>query len=82
MGMEGVFVHMVDNYYTNNQAYWLDTAQTFRILERAKSLKPLLVGKKAPALVLEDTLGKPRSLYDVKAKYTVLLFWDPDCGQN
>jgi thiol-disulfide isomerase/thioredoxin len=29
---------------------------------------------------LTDSLGKQHSLYDVKAKYTVLYFWDPDCG--
>ena len=27
-----------------------------------------------------DTLGKEVSLYDVKAKYTVLIFWDHGCG--
>jgi thiol-disulfide isomerase/thioredoxin len=43
-------------------------------------LEPILLGKKVKNLVLEDTLGNFHPLYNVKAKYTVLLFWDPDCG--
>ena len=31
-------------------------------------------------MILQDTAGKWKSLYDVKAKYTLLFFWDPDCG--
>ena len=43
-------------------------------------LKPILVGTKVKNIVLNDSLGIPHSLYDVKSKYTVLYFWDPDCG--
>jgi len=80
MGMDAVFVHMAEKYYTKDQAFWIDSVQQYKISVRAKTLKPLLLGKKAPALNLEDQNGQPKSLYDVKAKYTILLFWDPDCG--
>ena len=29
---------------------------------------------------MQDTSDKNVSLYDVKSKYTVLIFWDPDCS--
>lgn len=80
MGMDAVFVHMAEKYYTYDQAYWVDSTNIYKIGARAKTLKPLLIGKKAPALVLKDDKDVYRSLYDVKAKYTILLFWDPDCG--
>ncbi|MGR6087045.1 MAG: thioredoxin-like domain-containing protein [Arcticibacter sp.] len=80
MGMDAVFVHMVQNYYTKEKAFWVDDTQLFKIQERARILSPILVGKKVKNLVMADDKGAFRSLYDVKANYTVLYFWDPDCG--
>lgn len=80
MGMDAVFVHMSKNYYTYDQATWVDSTTIFKIQDRAKRTEPLLVGKKAPLFVCKDTSGKYVNLYQVKSKYTVLVFWDPDCG--
>jgi len=80
MGMDAVFVHMVEKYYMTKKAYWVDSTTLYKIMERALILKPLLLGKTAPALVLQDTLDVSHALYDVKAKYTVVYFWDPNCG--
>lgn len=80
MGMDQVFVHMAKNYYTKELAYWVDDATLFKIQDRASILEPILIGKKVKNLVLTDTTNAPRSLYNVKAKYTILFFWDPDCG--
>jgi peroxiredoxin len=43
-------------------------------------MKPNLIGNPAPNLVLWDTLGTEINLRDIDAKYTVLYFYDPDCG--
>lgn len=81
MGMDAVFVHMAQNYYMKGEAHWIDSAQLAKITERANKLAPLLIGKKVINVTLQDTSGtKWHSLYDVKAKYTVLYFWDPNCG--
>mgnify|MGYP002139613449 CR=1 FL=1 len=80
MGMDAVFVHMVEKYYTKEKAFWVDDAQLYKIQDRARVLKPILVGTKVKNIVLNDSLGRPHSLYDVKSKYTILYFWDPDCG--
>jgi peroxiredoxin len=80
MGMDAVFVHLVENYYTKGQAYWVDSAQQAKIWNAAISAKPLLIGKQAPSLNLKDSTGKYISLYDVKSKYTVVVFWDHGCG--
>lgn len=80
MGMDGVFVHMAENYYTKEKAFWADEAQLYKIQDRAKVLKPILLGKKVKNIVLTDTMDVPKALYDMKAKFTVLYFWDPDCG--
>jgi len=80
MGMDAVFVHLVEKYYTNGQAYWLDSAQQVKIMNAAMLAKPLLIGKQAPSLNLKDSTGKYISLYDLKSKYTVVVFWDHGCG--
>jgi thiol-disulfide isomerase/thioredoxin len=80
MGMDAVYVHIAEKYYGGGEAYWVDQTLLFKITDRAKTLKPLLIGKTAPNLMLKDTSGKYQSLYSVKSPYTLLVFWDPDCG--
>lgn len=81
MGMDAVYVHLVKNYYAKGYATWVDSAQLAKINERGTILEPLLIGKKAQNIVLADTTLKNfYSLYNSKKKYTVLCFWDPDCG--
>lgn len=80
MGMDAVFVHMAEKYYISGQAFWVDSTALKKITEKAKILKPLLIGKQAPNIIVEDTAGKMTQLYAVKTKYTVLVFWDPECG--
>ena len=80
MGMDEVFVHMAEKYYMTKEAFWVDEATLYRITDRAMTTKPLLLGRKAPNLVLKDLHGKYQSLHDVDAKYTIVVFWNPDCG--
>lgn len=81
MGMDAVFVHMALNYYTHELAFWVDSAQVKKIRERAEKLEPLLMGKEAINLMLLDTSGKNWvNMHKIQAEYTVLVFWDPECG--
>lgn len=81
MGMDAVFVHLVEKYYVPGDAYWLNREQVDKIIARAYSIAPNLIGQQAPPLDLKDTTNtKVVSLYKTQAKYTVLVFWDPTCG--
>lgn len=80
MGMDAVFVHMVEKYYVTKQANWVDSTQQYKITKRAAEFKPLLIGKPAPSVSMPDSTGKYISLYDIKSKYTVVVFWDHGCG--
>ncbi len=80
MGMDAVFVHMVEKYYSTHQAYWTDSTQLAKMEKRAYTLKPILIGKKAPPISMIDSTGKTVNLYDIKASYTIVVFWDEDCG--
>ncbi len=81
MGMDKVFVHMVDTYYTPGQAYWLDEEKRANIQKKADEKRKTLIGKKVPELILADTNETWISTHrDIKNKYVVLFFYDPDCG--
>ena len=80
MGMDEVFVHLVRNNYTKEKAYWVDAATLYKIQDRADVLEPILLGKKSKNLILADTSGNYQSMYNLNGPYTILYFWDPDCG--
>jgi len=80
MGMDAVFVHMAKKYYSPEQAYWVSASQLEKIQERARQLDPILIGKKCPELALPDTANVIRALDSMRARYTILYFWDYDCG--
>jgi thiol-disulfide isomerase/thioredoxin len=81
MGAENIFVHLVETYYDDEEyTPWLDSAQRERILKRGRQLSPILIGKKAPNLVMLDYYNKPQSLHNINADYTILYFWAFDCG--
>lgn len=81
MGMDAVFVHSVELYYMTGKAFWADSATVASMTERAMKLRPTLIGQRAPYLNLFDTTGVKRvSLYDLKAEFTILYFWDSGCG--
>jgi thiol-disulfide isomerase/thioredoxin len=80
MGYDAIFVHLVDKYYKTNQAFWLTPEQKTKIINRADQLSYSLIGKTAVNISLNDTAGKLQNLQDVKAKYTVVIFWDPTCS--
>ncbi|MCC6690859.1 MAG: DUF5106 domain-containing protein, partial [Bacteroidia bacterium] len=80
LGMDAVFVHLVERYFMTKQAFWVDSTQLAKINERAIALKPLLIGKYAPNLALKDSAMNDVVLYDVKSKFTMLYFWDYGCS--
>jgi len=80
MGYDAVFVHIVNNYYKTGKAEWLNKTFKQNIIDRANVLEPILIGKKAPELILQDTNFYPVDLYGVDARFTLIYFWDTDCS--
>lgn len=82
MGMDAVFVHMALKYYNDKvTTFWVDETLRYKIVDRAKTLEYNLLGKKAANLNLPDTAGNYQTLYNIKADYTVVVFWDATCGR-
>ncbi len=80
MGMDAVYVHMVETYYMNGEAFWSDEETIKKMEERALAISPTLIGRIAPNFTSKDINGQSASLHDAPGKYTVLYFWDYDCG--
>jgi len=54
VGMDGVYVHLAENYYSKGLAPWTDEEQLKKITDNAKTLKPILIGKTAPDLKMYE----------------------------
>lgn len=80
MGQDKVFVYLFENFYAKGDTVLLNPASRKTITERAYSLMANQLGQAAPTLDLTDTTGKTVSLYNIKAPFTVVTFWDPNCG--
>ncbi len=79
VGLDGVFIHLAENYYLKD-ADWLDSTQRAKFKERVDILKPLQTGFVFPTLIVADSLGKEYNPMQSKTKYTIVHFYDPDCG--
>lgn len=92
MGMDKVYVMMADKYYCSRNAegkspaFWMTDEKLEELCEKINVQKHLVMGVKAPNIILPDTLDRPWdqlnwiNLHKIDAEYTVLYFWDPECG--
>jgi thiol-disulfide isomerase/thioredoxin len=77
---DAVFVHMVQKYYAKGLCPWTDEAVLERMINQANKLDDILIGRKAPELYMADTNGVFHSNYEFNRKYTIMWFWDLNCG--
>lgn len=80
MGMEKAFVHFAREYYLKGKTWWASEPVLKKMDERVRVLERTLIGVVAPELQMWDTNKVVTSLHRVKADYTILVFWDYDCG--
>ncbi|HEX2900097.1 MAG TPA: TlpA disulfide reductase family protein [Bacteroidia bacterium] len=80
MCFDKIYVHMAGSYYVSGRADWIDSTQLSKIKDRYYKMLYNNCGCKAANLVMNDFNDKQTSLYNVDAKYTVLVFWAHDCG--
>jgi thiol-disulfide isomerase/thioredoxin len=80
MGLDVVFLHLFEKYYLTNQVTWLSDKDRELVYNRAYSIMGNIIGEPAAELNLLDTLDQKTNLYKIKSPYTILAFWDPDCG--
>lgn len=80
MGHESVSVHIADNWFLN-QRLPLENEQLMPLIQTyAEFNRSSLVGKNAPPLAMEDSLGVRIEVRDAPSAYKVLFFYDTDCS--
>lgn len=80
MGFDAVFTHLALNYFKTGRSADINEQVVKNIVERGEVLNNLLLGKKSPNLIMLDSTRKPMQLHQVESDYTILIFWDSDCG--
>jgi thiol-disulfide isomerase/thioredoxin len=87
MGMDKVYVLMADKYYCSKNAegkspaFWMKQDKLEELCEKIPVQKNLVLGVRPPNIILRDTTdSKWQDFYSLKSEYTILYFWDPDCG--
>jgi thiol-disulfide isomerase/thioredoxin len=80
MGQDKVFLHIYQNFFAKGDTLLLNEESKKSLRERAYSLMANQLGLPAPVLVLNDINDKRFELYNIKAPYTFIAFWDPLCS--
>jgi thiol-disulfide isomerase/thioredoxin len=87
MGHDKVWVMLALRYFCpnistpDNLIHWLKPEQIEPFCEKANKLKHLVTGVRPHNLTLLDSTNlKWHALFDIKAEYTILYFWEPNCG--
>lgn len=80
MGQDKVFVHLFEKYHSKGITNWLNEKQLTAISNRAYMVMSNLIGEPAANLQMTNMAGIKSPLYNIKANYIVIAFWDPSCG--
>ncbi len=81
VGFDGIYVHLAQKYIETGVANdFIEKDNREKIVQNAHKLDPILIGKKAPEIKTFKEDNSTITLSDIKAKYTVLFFFAPDCG--
>jgi peroxiredoxin len=80
MGMDGAFVKLGEKYYMSGIVDWMNPTELKKITDEVLKRQYNQIGHTAIDLQLPTIDGQVTSLYDTKAPFTLLLFWEPNCG--
>jgi len=80
IGYDAIYVHLVKNYYARDKAPWVEEETLVKMVDEARRLEPVLIGKTASDIQVYKEDGTAILISELDYKYLVLYFWDPDCG--
>jgi thiol-disulfide isomerase/thioredoxin len=80
MGHDAIVVELADKYYLNGKTPWAGEEFLKELKQDADLIRNNIIGIKGADMTMESFDGTFRSLYDLKAEYTIIYFWEPDCG--
>lgn len=78
-GNTEVYNYIGENYIISEPTRWNDKTFVEKVRNRVDKTKLNPIGEKATNLMLQSPDGKKVDLYNIKANYTVLFFYNPEC---
>ncbi len=80
IGQNKVFLYLFNEFLMRGDTALFNPQSKKMIFDRAYQLMANQVGDPAPPLEMTDGSGQSRSLYNLSAPYTMVIFWDPSCS--
>ncbi|HDZ40732.1 MAG TPA: TlpA family protein disulfide reductase [Bacteroidetes bacterium] len=80
MGHDAIVVMLADEYYFRGNVDWVSKEFLDNLKKDVASIRPGLIGNKATDLTMQTYSGVWKSLYEIKSEFTILYFWEPNCG--
>ncbi len=81
MGMDAAFVHLAEKYeMTNPENLQGDSSLAEYVQDKLARTRFNLLGMKAPDLLMQTTEDAYVRLSELDSEYTILYFWETDCG--
>lgn len=80
MGHDAVVVKLADDIYLSGKADWVSDEFKDDLRKQVDRIRPNLIGKKSVNLIMDSYKGIFVSLDDIDKDFTILYFWEPDCG--
>lgn len=80
IGTDAIFVHLIDNYFKKGRAPWAEADKMESLYKYADEWRPILIGKVIPNFGTYTQDSTFVRVHSIKAPYTLVIFWAPDCG--
>ena len=80
MGHDAVVVKLADDIYLSGKADWVSEEFKNDLRKQVELIRPNLIGRKAQNLIMDSYKGIFVALDDIDKDFTILYFWEPDCG--
>jgi thiol-disulfide isomerase/thioredoxin len=80
MGHDAVMVKLADDIYLSGKADWTTAEWRDNLKKEVDRIRPNLIGVKGHDLIMDSFAGKYVSLFDINKDFTILYFWEPNCG--
>lgn len=80
MGHDAVLLKLADDIYLSGKADWITEEFRNDLHRQVELLRHNLLGMKGQNLVMDSYKGFFVALHDIEKEFTVLYFWEPNCG--
>jgi thiol-disulfide isomerase/thioredoxin len=80
MGHDAIMVKLADDIYLSGKADWTTKEWLDKLRNDVDRIRPNLIGVRGHDLIMDSFAGKYVALFDVNKEFTILYFWEPNCG--